>query len=217
MRVVIYGAGGLIGSQLTQEAIQRGHEVTAVLRDPSRAPDIDGQVEVVAGDVLDTGAVEALARGRDAVMSAIGSGLRGPDPVFEVHRGAAESLVTALRAQGETAPRLLVVGSAGSLEVTPGVRLVDTPDMPEMFRTEALAHAEALEFYRTVSDVSWTYVSPAVLIQPGERTGSYRTGEDALIADEQGNSAISIEDYAAAFVDELETPTAIRRRLAVAY
>jgi len=217
MDVVIYGAGGLIGSQLTREAIQRGHEVTAVLRDPSRAPDIDGQVEVIAGDVLDTEAVGALARGRDAMVSAVGAGLHGPDPVFEVYRRAAESLVTALRAHGETAPRLLVVGGAGSLEVAPGVRLVDTSDFPEMFRTEALAQAEALEFFRNVTDVAWTYISPAALIQPGDRTGRYRTGGDTLITDEQGNSAISIEDYAAAFVDELEAPTAIGRRLAVAY
>ncbi len=217
MKVLIYGATGSIGSRITQEARDRGHEVTAVVRNPSRTPVQEAALEVIAGDVLDKEAAAKHARGRDAVISAVGAGIRGPAPRFDIYRGAAESLIEALRTLGETAPRLLVVGGAGSLEVAPGVRLVDTPEFPGMFRQEALAQAEALDYYRCVTDVEWTYLSPAVLIEPGARTGRYRTGGDALLTDQEGSSAISTEDYAAALVDELETPQAIGRRLSVAY
>lgn len=216
MRVLIYGTTGNIGSRITREALQRGHEVTAVVRDASRVKIEDDRLETVVGDVLDSVSVAMLADGRDAVLSAVGAGIRGPNPQFEIYRAAAESLVTALRRVNE-GPRLLVVGSAGSLEVAPGVRLLDTPQFPAMFKDEALAQAEALKYYRSVTDVAWTYISPAAVIEPGERTGSYRTGEDELLTDDSGDSRISTEDYAVAVLDELEHAQAIGRRLGVAY
>lgn len=217
MKVLIYGATGNIGSRLAREALDRGHEVIAVVRDPSRTPAHEGPFEVAGGDVLDSELAGELAGGRDAVISAVGAGIWGPDPRFDIYCTAAESLVEALRTINENAPRLLVVGGAGSLEVAPGVRLVDTPEFPAMFHEEALAQADALNYYRTVTDVEWTYLSPAAIIEPGARTGRYRTGDDAMLTDESGNSTITTEDYAAAFVDELERPQAIGRRLSVAY
>src|SRR5262249_37887008 len=107
-------------------------------------------------------------------------------------------------------------GSAGSLEVSAGIRPVDTPQLPAPYKAEALAQAQALDYYRSVSDVAWTYISPAVRVEPGERTGRYRTGGDQLLTDDQGNSTISMEDYAVAAIDELEKPRAIGRRLSVA-
>jgi putative NADH-flavin reductase len=114
--------------------------------------------------------------------------------------------------------RLVVVGGAGSLEVAPGQRLVDTPDFHAAWKPTALAHAKALdEVYRAADDLDWTYVSPAALIEPGERTGSYRTGGDQLLTDEAGNSRITIADYAIAIADVVENGSAVRRRICVAH
>ncbi|HLZ57791.1 MAG TPA: NAD(P)H-binding protein, partial [Ktedonosporobacter sp.] len=110
----------------------------------------------------------------------------------------------------------IVVGGAGSLEVAPGLHLVDTPDFPAAWKPTALAHRDALEVYRK-ANLDWTYVSPAALIAPGERTGTYRTGTDKLLTDEKGESRISAEDYAIAILDEVEHPHFIRRRFTVAY
>ncbi|WP_268245573.1 NAD(P)-dependent oxidoreductase [Planomonospora parontospora] len=111
-----------------------------------------------------------------------------------------------------------VVGGAGSLAAAPGVRLVDTPDFPAVYKGEALAQAELLELVRAqAGDLDWTYVSPAIVIEPGERTGSYRRGGDQVLADADGRSLISAEDYAVALVDELETGQAVGRRITVAY
>lgn len=215
MKILVYGAYGNIGSRIVREAADRGHDVTGVARHPrARSGEL---AAVVAGDVQDGSSVKSLARGQDAVVSAVGAGFARPDPAFGVYREAAESLVEALRSMGRDAPRLLVVGGAGSLEAAPGVRLVDTPQFPDMFKSEALGQAEALEFYRSVTDVRWTYVSPAITIEPGERTGQYRTAGDELLVDGRGDSKISMEDYAVAVVDELENPKAIGRRIAVAY
>jgi uncharacterized protein len=234
MKVLIYGVTGRVGSRIASEAVRRGHHVTGV----ARRSQGQGQVQTVTGDVLDPASVRDLAAGQDVVVSAVGAGLGGPDPAFGVYRKAAESLTGALRelavdaaagsdaagsdaagsdAVADRAPRLLVVGGAGSLEVGPGLRLFDTPEFPEIYRTEALAQGEALDFYRGVTGIRWIYVSPAAELEPGERTGQYRTGGDQLLADADGRSAISMEDYAVAIVDQIETPGATGRRITVAY
>jgi putative NADH-flavin reductase len=125
------------------------------------------------------------------------------------------ALVEGVRAVGVR--RLVVVGGAGSLEVAPGQTVLDQPGFPETVLAEALAHRDALDFYRTLDDLDWTYVSPAADIAPGPRTGHFRLGGDRLLTDEHGNSRISAEDYAIAFVDELETPAHPRARMSVAY
>ncbi|WP_449061011.1 NAD(P)-dependent oxidoreductase [Planomonospora algeriensis] len=114
--------------------------------------------------------------------------------------------------------RLVVVGGAGSLEAAPGVRLVDTPEFPAVYKGESLAQAELLELVRAqAGDLDWTYVSPAIEIEPGERTGAYRRGGDQVLADADGRSFINAEDYAVALVDELETGQAVGRRITVAH
>jgi hypothetical protein len=113
--------------------------------------------------------------------------------------------------------RLIIVGGAGSLEVSPGVQLVDTPNFPPDYRDAALAHREALRIYQKEKDIEWTYLSPAAEIAPGERTGNFRTGTNQLITDAQGKSFISMEDYAVAILDELENPKHIRERFTVGY
>lgn len=215
MKILVFGASGAIGRAITAELLARGHTVTAATR--SGAP-IEGLVvQVVTGDASDAGSVARLAAGKDAVASATGPRRGGDaedpeDSLLNAARGLAEGL----RRAGVS--RLVVVGGAGSLEVTPGQRLVDTPGFPPAWKTTALAHARTLdEVYREIDDLDWTYVSPAGVIGPGERTGEFRVGGDRLLVGDDGQSRISIPDYAIAFADELEDGAAFRRRITVAY
>jgi putative NADH-flavin reductase len=214
VKLVVFGAGGAIGRRVVGEALERGHDVTAVYRTAAHAG--RNGARAVRGDVRDPFPVLRLAA-PDAVISAVGAAPASAAPDLAVYLDGARALVEAARALGDGAPRLLAVGGAGSLEAGPGMRVIATPQFPAEFREEALAQARALDFYRTVSDVRWTYVSPAALIEPGARTGRYRTGGDALLTDEHGHSRITMEDYAVALLDELEHPRAIDRRMTVAY
>ena len=213
MKIALFGANGSIGQRVLEEAVSRGHEVTAVVRTPANAKISDERVKVVKGAVLDPTSVATVVAGHNAVISAVGpSGLEDAQMVVK----AAHSLLAGLKEAGVS--RLLVVGGAASLEVAPGVELLDSPQFPEAWKPIATAHRDALAVYRAdASDLDWTYLSPAALIAPGERTGHYRTGTDQLLTDAEGQSRISSEDYAIALVDQLEHPQFIRRRMTVAY
>jgi putative NADH-flavin reductase len=214
MKIALFGANGTIGHRILQEALNRGHEVTAVLRDSSRFDRESENLRAVEGDVTNAASVAEAVKEHDAVISAIGPKLPDGDP--QVLVAAAHALLDGT-AQANV-KRLIVVGGAGSLEVAPGVRLVDAPAFPAAWKGVALAHSDALDVYRnSQADVDWTYVSPPALIEPGERKGSYRVGGDQLLADEKGESRISTEDYAAALLDEVERPRHLRRRFTVAY
>jgi putative NADH-flavin reductase len=207
MRIALIGATGTIGSRIAAEARSRGHEVTAITR--------SGKDGAVQADARDGSALAAVVRGHDAVISAVSPPRDGSDatgPMLECARG----IMAGMRAAGVR--RLLIVGGAASLEVAPGTRLFDTPEFPEMAKNEAGSGIAQLELIRAeAGDLDWTYVSPAVFIRPGQRTGTFRVGGDQLLTDEEGNSRISAEDYAIALVDELEKGQAIRRRISVAY
>ncbi|MBG0813282.1 NAD(P)-dependent oxidoreductase [Planomonospora sp. ID82291] len=207
MRILLIGATGMVGSRIAAEARDRGHEVTGVTR--------SGTAGTRSADAGDPSAVAELAAGHDAVVLAIAPPRDGSEPSAPL-LAAGRAVLEGLRTAGVR--RLVVVGGAGSLEAAPGVRLVDTPEFPALYKGEALAQAELLELVRAqAGDLDWTYVSPAVEITPGERTGSYRRGGDQVLADADGRSFISAEDYAVALVDELETPQALGRRVTVAY
>ncbi len=209
MNAVLYGATGMIGSRILNELISRGHQVTAVVRDPSQVPAHPG-VSAVKGDIFDPLDVTAKVCGTDAVISAYGPG-QGP---VENLLLATRSLIAGLT-QADV-KRLIFIGGAGSLHVAPGVDLIDSGHLPEEYKAIAIAHRDALNMLRE-SDLAWTYFSPAAFIQPGERTGNFRLGADSLVADAQGNSRISAEDYAVALVDELEHPKRIRQQMTAAY
>lgn len=208
MKLTMFGATGMIGSRIFKEALQRGHQVTVVLRDPSRFHVDDSRVNAVKGDVLNPTSVAEAVRGHDAVLSAIGPGR-------EVIVGAAHSLVEGLLRDG--VKRLIIVGGVGSLEVGPGKLFVDAPNFPPEYLEQARAGCEALNIYRENENLDWTFVSPATWITPGQRTGNFRLGGDQLLCDANGESRISAEDYAVAFLDELENPRHIRCRFTVAY
>jgi len=216
MKIVLFGATGNIGRRIVDEALQRGHTVVGVVRDPEKVKSPDPRVRLVQGDATDAESVARVARGADVIVSAISPrpnprGLAAPSLA-----AAAKALLAGAKQAG--VKRLVVVGGAGSLEVTPGKRLMDAPGFPEAYKAEAQEGADSLDVYRTEgSGVDWTFLSPAAEIGPGSRTGHYRTTTDQFLADPHGHSRISYEDYAMALVDELERPKYKGKRFGVAY
>jgi putative NADH-flavin reductase len=210
MKIALFGTG-MIGSRIAREALARGHQVTAVVRTPGKLGIQHDKLKEGAGDARDAASIAAAVKGHDAVISAIGVGTGEQSGLLQ----ATEALLKGLKQAGIR--RLLVVGGAGSLEVKPGLQLVDTPTFPQAYKAPALAHREALAIYRKEKELDWSYLSPAAFISPGERTGKFRLGGDALITDAKGESRISAEDYAVALVDELEKPQHIRQRFTLAY
>lgn len=211
--IAVIGGGGMIGSRIVEEALARGHNVTLLVRDPSKVTTSDERLTVIQGDVLDDSMSDQL-EGQDVVVSAVGTA-RAADPDYSLYVRAAQSLVGGLRRLGGTAPRLIVVGGVGSLLDSSGQAILER--VPEDRLPEHLGQKAALDYYVTVHDVRWTYVSPPGRISPGERTGAYRTGEDELLVDEHGESSISMEDYAVAVLDEAERPRHLGRRFTVAH
>lgn len=208
MKVVLFGATGMIGSRILRELQGRGHHTIAAVRDTMKLN--AAGVDVRKADVLDPKSVEAASNGAEAVVSAYSPGVDDASRLL----AATRSLIEGVKAAG--VKRLLTVGGAGSLEVSPGVQLVDTPSLPPAWKPIALAHRDALDLLKTC-DLDWTSLSPAALIEPGLRTGKFRTSTDRLLTDAKGESRISAEDYAVALVNELEHPVHVRSRFAVAY
>jgi uncharacterized protein len=216
MRIVLYGATGMVGTRILKELLSRGHTVTAVVRDPSKLQ-AQNNLTIEKGDMLDADSIAKLAKGSDVVVSSYGppSGAQGPDPAKVGQLvDAVRTLISGVRRAG--APRIIMVGGAGSLEVSPGLQIVDAPTFPDAYKPIALAHRDAFYVLRE-SDLNWTYFSPAMMIQPGERTGKFRLGKDALVSDDKGNSSISAEDYAIALVDEVEQGRHTKQRFTIGY
>jgi len=216
MKLALYGATGMIGSRILHEALARGHRVTAVVRDLARLAVTDAQLTVQVGDMLNAANGAAIVAGHAAVISAVGPGAEHANDLALAQQvvDGAHALIAALT-QADVR-RLLVVGGAGSLEVAPGVQLVDTPGFPAHYLPASRAHREALNIY-TLSNLDWTFFSPPGDIAPGERSGVFRLGTNQIILDEQGHSRISAEDYAAAVLNEIEQPRCIRSQMTVAY
>lgn len=202
MKIAVYGATGHVGSAIVAEALSRGHEVTGVSRRPGSG---DG-VHWVQGDATDAESVAKVAVEHDVIVSAIGPS-REPGADGQPFLDGIQTFV-----DNAGDARLLVVGGASSLEVAPGVRLYDTPEFPEAYKSEALWGIKALELLRaTTSTVSWTYLSPAPEIGPGERTGTYQVADDTV-----AGWKISYADYAVAMLDEIESPKHVRARFTAA-
>jgi len=202
MKIALIGATGRAGSRILAELSSRHHAVTAIVRNPERVPRLPG-VTARKADVDDVNGLAAALRGHDAVVSSVH--FLASDP---------HKLIEAVRASG--VGRYLVVGGAGSLEVAPGVKLIDTPEFPAIYKAEAAAGGAFLDLLRKETSLDWTFLSPSALFAPGERTGKFRIGGDRLLANETGSS-ISFEDYAVALADEIEKPTHSRQRFTVGY
>ncbi|MDN3556437.1 NAD(P)-dependent oxidoreductase [Halomonas maura] len=212
MKLALIGASGFIGSALLNEALARGHAVTALVTRPERLSP-QQRLTPVKADVRDPAGLVAQLRGHEAVISAF-SGHAQPDVLGYYERGV-EAILTAIKAAG--VPRLLMVGGAGALEVAPGIQLLDTPEFPAEYRATAEGARRALAMLRAEPELDWTMLAPSALIAPGERTGDFRLGEDRLLVDANGDSHVSVEDYAVAMIDELERPAHSRRRFTVGY
>jgi len=212
MKIAVFGAGGRIGSRIVDEALNRGHDVTSVVRHPENYTKIHTHLKVAKGDLFNSQDVETGAFDQDAVVSAY-SPAAGvpPSTITEL----AVPLINGLK-QAHV-KRLIIVGGAGSLEVAPGLQLVDTPDFPAIYKPVSLAHREALKIYQKENDLDWTFVSPSAVIEPGERTGKFRTGTNQLLSDANGKSFITMEDYAVAVIDEIESPLHVREVMTVGY
>jgi uncharacterized protein len=212
MKIAVFGANGRIGSRIVDEALNRGHDVTAVVRRPQDYTKIHEHLKVAKGDLFDSQDVETGAFDQDAVVCAFGNSNGMPaSTITEV----AMPLINGLK-QAHV-KRLIVVGGAGSLEVGPGQQLVDLPNFPAEYKSVALAAREALKIYQKETELDWTYFSPAAEITPGERTGKFRTGTTKLLTDAMGKSFITMEDYAVAVIDELENPAHIREQMTIGY
>ncbi|MBC5772469.1 NAD(P)-dependent oxidoreductase [Pontibacter sp. KCTC 32443] len=214
MKIAIIGASGNIGSRITHEALSRGHEVTAIVRNPSKLTLENESLVVTKGDALDADDLAAKLEGHDAVVISYSPGW-GPGTDYNNYNKVAETVMGAAKKAG--VKRLLNVGGAGSLYVAPGVQAVDTPDFPAEWREGASAMRDSLKVYEAEKDLDWTFFSPAFMIGPGERTGKYRLGTENPVMNEKGESNISYEDYAVAVIDELEKPQFIRQRFTIGY
>ena len=203
MKVALIGASGNVGSRILTELLSRGHEVTGIVRHPEKLPARAG-LTAKRGDINDEAALAPLLAEHDACISSVKFQLMEPRIFIEAVKKAGVK-------------RLLVVGGAGSLDVAPGVQLVDTADFPESYKPEALAGRDFLNILRRERELDWTFLSPSALFVPGDRTGKFRLGTDRLLVGSSGASKISFEDYALALVDELETPRYSRQRFTVGY
>jgi putative NADH-flavin reductase len=202
MKIALIGATGNAGAPILNELVRRGHDVTAIVRNPEKVP-AQPKVTAQKGDVFNQDGLAALIKGHDVVISSVHFSASDPN-----------KLIGAVKASG--VKRYLVVGGAGSLEVAPGKKLIDTPEFPAAYKTEAAAGGAFLDLLKQEKDLDWTFLSPSAVFVHGERTGKFRLGTDQLLANDKGSS-ISFEDYSIAIADEVETPKHSRKRFTVGY
>ena len=214
-KIVIIGATGYVGSAILKEALGRGHQVKAIVRDPSKLTLIHPHLKVVGGSVTDTDFLSRELAKSDAVISAFNPGWSNPNIYEETLEGYG-SILCAVRNSG--VHRFLMVGGAGSLLVAPGRQLMDEPNVPKKLLPGIRGMAKVYtDLVLPEKSVDWVFLSPAANMAPGERTGKFRLGKDELIVDESGDSNISVEDFAVAMIDELEQEKHHQERFTLGY
>lgn len=214
-KIVIIGATSYVGSAILKEALGRGHQVKAIVRDPSKLTLIHPHLKVVGGSVTDTDFLSRELAKSDAVISAFNPGWSNPNIYEETLEGYG-SILCAVRNSG--VHRFLMVGGAGSLLVAPGRQLMDEPDVPKKLLPGIRGMAKVYtDLLLPEKSVDWVFLSPAANMAPGERTGKFRLGKDELIVDESGDSNISVEDFAVAMIDELEQEKHHQERFTLGY
>lgn len=212
MKIALVGASGFVGNAVLKEAVARGHSVTALVRNPEKVERLPG-VTTTKVDASDPLVLAPAIAGHDVLISAFNGGWGDPD-IYAKHLDGSKAIVAAAK---DAKIRLIVVGGAGSLEVEPGVQLVDSPQFPAEWKAGALAARDALAEIRKEKDLDWSFVSPAIHLTPGEKTGQYRLGGDQPVFDAKGESNVSSGDLAAAILDEAEAPRHSRQRFTVGY
>jgi hypothetical protein len=219
--ILIYGATGKIGSLVVAEALERGHSVTAVSRDPSQIEMRHLHLAAVQGDLLDRDSIRQLSAGQDVVIVSV-RGIIGDQKTADnaLQLIAANRIVEVMREIAGPVPRIIHVGGAGSLEVAPGVLYAEKLPrlfIPKKLELEIDGQVLALNFYRSVTDVDWTYATPPRNFTNGKRTGEYRIGGDQMLLDRRGRSRVSRSDFALALIDEAESGAHIGQRFSIAY
>ena len=213
--VVLIGASGFVGTAILNELLNRGHKVTAIVRDPAKVTASNPNLKVIQADVTDTDVLIEASKGKDAVISAYNPGWKNPN-IYEETLKNYPLIVDSVKKAG--VERLLIVSGAGTLFYAPGKMVMDADDVP----AKLLPGIKSLgEFYlntlRKENDIDWIFLSPAANMTPGERTGKFRIGKDDLVVDVNGDSNISVEDYAVAMVDELEQKHHHKERFTIGY
>ncbi len=202
-KIAIIGATGRAGSQLLEEALRRGHTVTAIARNTDKLAARPG-VTVKQVDALEADALQHAVSGSDVVISA-------------AHFATLPASAVLGPVKKAGVKRLLVVGGAGSLLLPDGSRVIDSPGFPAEYKAEASAGAAFLDVLRQEQELDWTFLSPSALFDGTERTGQFRLGQDHLLVSDDGQSSISFADFAIAMIDEVETPKHSRQRFTVGY
>lgn len=213
--VVLIGASGFVGTAILNELLNRGHKVTAIVRDAKKMTVSNPNLTIVEADVTDTDALKEAGKGKDAVISAYNPGWKNPH-IYEDTLKNYPLIVESAKQAG--VKRLLIVGGAGTLFYVPGKMVMDADDVP----AQLLPGIKSLgEFYlntlRKEKDIDWIFLSPAANMTPGQRTAKFRIGKDDLVVDANGDSNISVEDFAVAMVDELEQEKHHKERFTIGY
>ena len=217
MKVALIGASGFVGSHILQELLNRGHQVSAIVRHPEKIGINNPSLTAVKGNVFEVKELAELLKGHDAVISAYNPGWSNPN-IYQEFLDGAQAVQQAVKESG--VKRYIVIGGAGSLFVAPGIQLIDTPQFPAEWKPGALAARDYLNIIQKEKQLDWTFLSPAIEMHhgtAGTRKGTYRTGKDSPVFDENGRSVISVEDLSVAIVDELEKPAHIKERFTVAW
>jgi putative NADH-flavin reductase len=214
MKLALIGATGFVGKAVLNEALTRGYQVTAIARDPNKVEITNDKLTLVAADVYNADKLADVLKGHDVVVSTFNAGWANPDLYNDFIKGS-EAIQQATKKAG--VKRLLVVGGAGSLYAAPGLQLVDTPQFPAEWKAGATAARDYLNIIKKEEELDWTFLSPAINLHPGTRTGKFRLGTDEPVFNEAGQADISVEDMAVAIIDELENNQFVKRRFTLGY
>jgi uncharacterized protein len=218
MKIALIGASGFVGSKILAEALQRGHHVTAIVRNPEKL-EPQKNLTIKKADVLQVDELARILADHDVVISSFNParGVAGPE-VFDKHVAGHKAIIAATKKSG--VKRFLGVGGAASLKTPAGIEFLDSPEFPaayEAYKPGIRGTRELYYLLKQEPDLDWVFIAPSVVIAPGERTGKFRIGKDHVLYDAKGESKISLEDYAVALVDELEQPKHHRERITIGY
>lgn len=214
-KLVLIGASGFVGSAILNEALNREIQVTAVVRHPEKIKIQNENLIIKKADVSSLDEVAEVCKGADAVISAFNPGWDNPD-IYDETIKVYLTIIDGVKKSGVS--RFLMVGGAGSLFIASGIRLVDSGEVPAKLLPGVKALSDFyLHFLKKEKEIDWVFFSPAADMAPGVRTGRYRLGKDDMVVDVAGNSHISVQDYAAAMIDEFEKPAHHQERFTIGY
>ncbi|GAA4316388.1 NAD(P)-dependent oxidoreductase [Mucilaginibacter gynuensis] len=213
MKVAIIGASGFVGASVLTEALNRGHQVTAIVRNPEKITVQNDNLAVTGADIFETEKLAAILAGNDVVISSYNPGWGNPEIYDDFIKGST-SIQEATKAAG--VKRLIVIGGAGSLYID-GNQLVDSPQFPAEWKAGATAARDFLTELRKEEELDWTFLSPAINLHPGERTGKFRLGTESPVFNEHGKNDISVADLAVALLDEVENKQFVKQRFTLGY